>query len=156
MIVKIDQLQSVAQAIVLYMKENKNVDEAKGLLLSGDLGAGKTTLVQHISRALGVLHLVPSPTFVIMRSYETADPDFSCLVHIDAYRIEKKEEIAPLKLTHVFSNPHALVCIEWPEKLEGSVPASSVSILLTVVSDTERELAVQGDLGERIARALQI
>lgn len=88
------------------------------ITLTGDLGAGKTTLTQDIARVLGVASNVTSPTFVIMQKYECADnANWKHLVHIDAYRLEGEsaENVSALKLSQYFDEPNNIVCIEWSE-----------------------------------------
>ena len=99
------------------------------LALSGHLGAGKTSLVQAIARELGIEEKVGSPTFVLMKSYDTSHLFFKKLVHIDAYRVSEKE-IGHLKLQGIFSRPHTLVCIEWAERLPSLLPSSALRLSL--------------------------
>jgi tRNA threonylcarbamoyladenosine biosynthesis protein TsaE len=107
--------------------------------LSGDLGAGKTTFVQAVARALGVTRDVTSPTFVIAQRYTTTHPVYSSLVHIDAYRLSL-EEIHTIGLSGFTRDPHTLVCIEWPEKLGDALPNGTPTLNFAVVSDTERSI----------------
>ena len=96
---------------------NVSEDRATVVAFYGELGAGKTTLVQAIATELGVQEMVTSPTFVIAKWYRTTTSDFYTLVHIDAYRIEKEEELSTLGFDKLLREPKALVIIEWPEKL---------------------------------------
>jgi len=91
--------------------------------LSGDLGAGKTTFVQMVARLLGVQDVVTSPTFTIMKGYETgvAAP-FKTLIHMDAYRIESEDELRPLRLAELMKQPQTLICIEWAERVYEALP----------------------------------
>ena len=134
-----DELPKVAAELLAAAKNNVG-SGATVIALSGDLGAGKTTLVQHLAKELGVSTIPPSPTFVIMRSYETTDAVFTKLVHIDAYRIETEEELRPLHLERVFEAQNTLVCIEWPEKLGKAIPPSALQIGLISQAENEREL----------------
>lgn len=87
------------------------------LMLSGDLGAGKTTFTQGLGQGLGVEGRVTSPTFVIARSHRAA-PGGLPLVHVDAYRIESLEEIDALDLDTALAQ--AVTVVEWGEgKVEG-------------------------------------
>ena len=147
-----DELPTFAEKLLSFIKRNSNKNGATVLALSGDLGAGKTALVQAIAKALGVAVVPPSPTFVIMRSYETGDPVFNTLTHIDAYRFESIEELRPLHLDHVFSKQGGLVCVEWPEKLGAAIPKEAFHIGLISIGENEREVTLPGDL----ERALQI
>lgn len=93
------------------------------LLLAGELGAGKTTFMQAFAREMGVAETVQSPTFVLMRSYDISCGTFNRLVHIDAYRLTAPEEFKALKPQEFLTDPHAIVCIEWPERIESEIPA---------------------------------
>ena len=92
--------------------------------LSGHLGAGKTAFVKRIAAELGIREVVTSPTFVIMKIYETGGSDagakaaFKRLIHIDAYRLERREELEALRFEDVVSDKNNLVMIEWPENVE--------------------------------------
>ncbi len=99
--------------------------------LSGDLGAGKTTLVQALSRALGVEEPVVSPTYVLMKSYPLKHQRWERLIHVDFYRLEKPEELEPLKLGEVLADPKNFVCLEWPERAEGKLPNPDLALRLS-------------------------
>ena len=149
-----DDLPALAEALLSYAKERQS-EAAFVLALSGPLGAGKTTLVQHIARGLGVETLTPSPTFVIMRGYPTKDAVFSRLVHIDAYRIESERELAPLHLTEEFEKQGTLICVEWPEKLGSTLPKNALVLTLSHGGEEEREITAAGDIGGYLREALQ-
>jgi tRNA threonylcarbamoyl adenosine modification protein YjeE len=93
-------------------------DEAVTIGLSGHLGAGKTAFVKEMAKLLGVKEEVTSPTFVIMKIYETTHANWHRLVHIDAYRLEKREELEVLQLENLTADQHNLIMIEWPENAE--------------------------------------
>ena len=94
-----------------------NNQQATVITLKGDLGAGKTSLVQAMARHLGITETVISPTFVILKRYRTTHPLFTSLVHIDAYRIETVEELLPLHFKEILKESNTLVIIEWPERI---------------------------------------
>jgi len=98
------------------------------LALEGDLGAGKTTFTQALARVLEVSDTVQSPTYILMKAYPIDFKGFTKLIHIDAYRLEKPEEFAALKPENFLHDPHALVVVEWPERLEGVLPFPSLTI----------------------------
>ncbi|HEX7724582.1 MAG TPA: tRNA (adenosine(37)-N6)-threonylcarbamoyltransferase complex ATPase subunit type 1 TsaE [Candidatus Paceibacterota bacterium] len=94
--------------------------------LSGHLGAGKTSFTKLLAQELGITEIVTSPTFVIMKIYDIqagakiggvsgTDVSFKRLVHIDAYRLERRAELDGLDFERISSDPHNLVIIEWPE-----------------------------------------
>jgi len=117
-------------------------DEAVVLALSGDLGAGKTTLVQLLARVLGVIDTVTSPTFVVMKQYETTNEAFPMLVHIDAYRIEDTDEMRPLGFATLLREPGALMCIEWAERIESLLPTHTIAATLVLNRDETRTLTI--------------
>ena len=86
--------------------------------LHGDLGAGKTTFMKSFAEALGVKDTVQSPTFVILKRFEINDLGFKNLYHIDAYRLERGEELLKLGWNEMVQNPTNIICIEWPERVE--------------------------------------
>jgi tRNA threonylcarbamoyladenosine biosynthesis protein TsaE len=91
------------------------------LALSGDLGAGKTTLTKAIAALLGVQDEITSPTFVIAKSYHTTHDVYKKLVHIDAYRIEDIFELGPIGLDLFLEDPQNLIVVEWPEMIEEKI-----------------------------------
>ncbi|OGG89359.1 tRNA (adenosine(37)-N6)-threonylcarbamoyltransferase complex ATPase subunit type 1 TsaE [Candidatus Kaiserbacteria bacterium RIFOXYD1_FULL_42_15] len=130
--IKINSLEGLdAYGIdLLTQLQIKDRDKAVVLALSGDLGAGKTTLVQTIARDLGVIEVVTSPTFVIMKQYETSDKYFSKLIHIDAYRIEDVTEMKPLGFENLLKQANALICIEWAERIKPLLPKDTLTLEL--------------------------
>ena len=112
------------------------------LAISGGLGAGKTTFVQHLAKLLGVSQVVTSPTFTIMKGYEVSVPPFEHLVHMDAYRIEDLEELRPLRLKEILKSPKTLVCIEWAERIAPVLPADVWQLSFTAQTDGVRHIEV--------------
>jgi tRNA threonylcarbamoyladenosine biosynthesis protein TsaE len=90
--------------------------------LYGELGSGKTTFMKYLAESFGVGETIQSPTFVIEKIYELTNQPFQHLIHIDAYRIEKEEEMINLGWREIISDPKNLICIEWPEKIFGIMP----------------------------------
>ena len=152
MVVSKENLSTLARAIVWFASTHKQKGRAFVLALVGDLGAGKTALVQHLAKSLEVVEVPPSPTFVLMKNYRTKSEDFKKLVHIDAYRIENKAELPPLHLERVFADDGAFVCVEWPERLFDLLPKEAFKISLISLSETQRELKVEGELGDYLQK----
>lgn len=110
------------------------------IAIVGDLGAGKTAFVQQLAHYFGITEPVTSPTFGIMKSYEIEDsPQFEKLIHIDAYRIEDAGEVGPLRLEEVLRTPAAVVCIEWPERIDNILPEERIVVEITP-TDSETRL----------------
>lgn len=117
--------------------------------LSGDLGSGKTTFTKAFAKGLGVNpNEITSPTFVIMKKYDLPPrfflfKKFLHLIHIDAYRLEKAEEIEKLGWREMIADPKNLILIEWPENVGGALPADAQKISFKFVDETTREIDFQ-------------
>jgi len=107
--------------------------------LVGDLGAGKTTLVQGIAAGWGSLDPVSSPTFVIVNVYRR--PQGERLYHLDAYRLASAAEAIDLDLDAMLSSGPLVV--EWAERVAGALPAEALQIRLVYVSDSQRDMVMQ-------------
>lgn len=106
--------------------------------VSGELGAGKTTLIRAIARGLGVAGPVTSPTFALVHRYDGARGP---VYHVDAYRL-KPRETPDLGLDDMLRGGDAVVLIEWPERLGGSAPAFDHRITLAEADDGARRRVV--------------
>ncbi|MBD2068332.1 tRNA (adenosine(37)-N6)-threonylcarbamoyltransferase complex ATPase subunit type 1 TsaE [Leptolyngbya sp. FACHB-671] len=112
------------------------------LLLEGNLGSGKTTLVQGIGEGLGIVEAIASPTFTLVNEYlEGRIP----LYHLDLYRLEPSE-VAALYLESYWDeieNPLGIVAIEWAERLEQR-PSDYLQIRLTGAETSDRQVYLKG------------
>jgi tRNA threonylcarbamoyladenosine biosynthesis protein TsaE len=106
-------------------------------LLVGELGTGKTCLVQGIAHGLAIKEYPFSPSFVLLREYHGRLP----LYHIDLYRLDHIEEIADLGLEEYFSGKGVCV-VEWAEKGPEIVPQESLLISLHYISTSETERSI--------------
>lgn len=124
------------------------------IALSGDLGAGKTTLARALIRALaddGDLE-VPSPTFTLVQAY---DETRISVLHYDLYRLDNPEELWEIGFGEEGGSAVALV--EWPEKAGDLLPAGTIHVALTHSGDgREAVIRASGDAGARVARSLAI
>lgn len=121
--------------------------------LRGELGSGKTTLIQGIARGLGrEPETVKSPTFVLLREHPGDVP----LIHIDGYRLEGPPAVSWLDVDLIFS-PHKITLIEWAERFAGLLPDDVLNIQLTHVSTNRRRLALHstGPRSQAMLAALQ-
>ena len=137
----LSELKIFAKDFVDTIKIN-NKEQAKVIALSGDLGAGKTTLVQHLAKELGIFEVVTSPTFTIMKIYPMNNQNFKRLVHIDAYRIESLEELRPLRLSEILADKENLVCIEWAERISPILPRDITKIEIKTLATKDREITI--------------
>ena len=123
----------------------KIAQEVKGgqvLALSGDLGGGKTTFIQGLAKGLGVKPKITSPTFVLLKNYQTAK-GFG-LVHIDLYRLEKIKEIESMGIADYLSKKDFLVVIEWAEKIKKFLPKDTIWIRFDFIDKNSRKISIKG------------
>jgi tRNA threonylcarbamoyladenosine biosynthesis protein TsaE len=109
------------------------------LVVSGDLGAGKTCFVQGVAEGLGVAGPVTSPTFVLVAEYGGRLP----LYHVDLYRTESLEEVRALGLDELIHGS-GLTVIEWGERAEALLPPHAVRVSIRGAGDEPREIEVEG------------
>lgn len=123
---EVGELEAVAAEVLAMLRERQDGRGAAVLALSGDLGAGKTTFMQTLARALGVSETVTSPTFVVMKNYELTDQAWDTLIHMDAYRLEEIDELRPLRFAEVLAEKSNIVGIEWAEKIASALPKETL------------------------------
>ncbi|MDD7593244.1 MAG: tRNA (adenosine(37)-N6)-threonylcarbamoyltransferase complex ATPase subunit type 1 TsaE [Peptoniphilaceae bacterium] len=105
--------------------------------LSGDLGAGKTQIVQWIAAALDAQLPAVSPTFSIVRHYPA--PAFD-VYHLDLYRLNTPEEIEDIDFETFFYPQQAVTLIEWADRAAGYLPAGLIHVDITAMPGEAREV----------------
>ncbi len=114
----------------------------KLVVLRGDLGMGKTTLVKGMAEALGAdADEVTSPTFTLVHSYQGRA---TRLIHLDLYRLETEREVEGIGLWEMAEAPDALVMVEWGDKFASVMERADAEILMTQgEAENERLLLVR-------------
>jgi len=107
--------------------------------LCGDLGAGKTKLVQGLAQGLSIKSRITSPTFNILRVYKVSKRKFS-FYHIDAYRLRSEKDLVALGVQEFFSLPDAIIAIEWADRVKKIWPKSTRVIKIRPLSEVRREI----------------
>ena len=117
--------------------------------LHGDLGAGKTSFVRHLLRALGVAGRIKSPTYAVVEPHEA--PDGLAVSHFDFYRFNDPREWEDAGFRDLFAAP-GLKLSEWPDKAAGLLPAPDLALRLAVREDASRAVRVSAhtSLGQRL------
>jgi tRNA threonylcarbamoyladenosine biosynthesis protein TsaE len=145
-----DETRDVGEAIAVLLQPRYTV------VLTGDLGAGKTTLVQGIGRGLGVDDHVASPTFTLVREYSGRLD----VAHVDVYRLERVQDVLDLGLDEL-GGPDRVLVVEWGDAVRDLLPADLLRVELTTSGDDRRCIRV-GPQGrswavrwEALARSLQ-
>jgi tRNA threonylcarbamoyladenosine biosynthesis protein TsaE len=130
-------------------EETKNLGRRLSALLAsgdvvclwGDLGAGKTCLVQGICQGLGVVDAVVSPSFTLVNEYAGACP----VAHLDFYRLKGEADLEQLGFDDLFDGGR-IVLIEWPERAANALPQERLDIHLRWTSDQQREILFTSNL----------
>lgn len=152
------ETEAAAAVFIANLEANKSGATIVGLL--GDLGSGKTAFTQAIARQLGVTERVTSPTFVIQKNYSlnlgengsqgstleslkvgpSVSPRWERLVHIDAYRLHRPEELAHLKWAEVVVDTGNLIIIEWADRVLSLLPAGAHKVMFHFIDKDTREI----------------
>lgn len=142
----------VAQTVRLGVRLGELLQVGDMVCLSGDLGAGKTTLAQGVGRGWGTAVRVTSPTFTLVNQYPRLK-DGRILYHIDCYRLESPGDVATAGLEDIFDYDGAYL-IEWAERIATILPTDRLTIELSYINETKRNLHLSAT-GSRSAELLE-
>ena len=117
-----------------------NIQVYTVIAFHGNLGAGKTTFIKSICKALGVKENISSPTFSIINQYKTENNN--TIFHIDLYRLKDMEEAINAGVEECMYSAD-LCFIEWPEKVSGILPADTVNVFMEAVDADTRKIIVK-------------
>ena len=138
---KID-VKNLKETEILAKKFAKLLSGGEVILLSGDLGAGKTTFTKFLLKALGVKDEVTSPTFTIMREYNTKKFN---IYHFDMYRLSSGAEAIEFGLEEYIynGNNHSIVIIEWAENIKDILKGKFIEINIKLIEDDKRSFEIK-------------
>ena len=128
-------LEDIPRIAKQILAQNPN----KVVLLVGEMGAGKTTLIKALVASLGVQNATSSPTFSLVNEYHTEAN--GPVYHFDVYRIKKETEAYDFGMDEYLYSGHWCF-VEWPEKIPTLIPQAHSTIKIKVLSPTTRELTV--------------
>ncbi len=124
-------VKSVSEYTTVYRLLEELINTNKLIFFSGEMGAGKTTLIKEFCKFLGVKDEVSSPTFSLVNEYES---DIGPIYHFDLYRIQSEEELYDIGYEDYFFSGY-LCLVEWPEMASGVIPAEHVMVNIRVKND---------------------
>ena len=126
----LSEIETVATNLLLHLT-------SKVILVNGEMGAGKTTMIKALCKALNSPDLVSSPTFSLINEYRTANNE--PLYHFDCYRIESEEEAYDFGAEEYLHSGH-LCFIEWSENIASLLPEESNALMIEKIDATTRKI----------------
>ncbi len=129
----LNQISEIVSQIIA-QKPNKTI------LFNGEMGAGKTTLINQISKTLGVTDATGSPTFSLVNEYKTSDNQ--TIYHFDLYRLKSENEALDMGIEdYLYSGNWCF--IEWPEKISNLIPIKHSIITISLLENGNRQLTLR-------------
>ncbi|MFM2035951.1 MAG: hypothetical protein RL459_1216 [Pseudomonadota bacterium] len=143
--------EAATQALAEHLAAKADIHHAY-IELHGNLGAGKTTLVRHLLRALGVQGRIKSPTYAVVEPYDLSERQPPLKVwHFDFYRFNDPREWEDAGFRDIFASA-GLKLAEWPQQAAGVLPVADLVLRLSVIDENARnlELCAQTPTGARL------
>lgn len=140
-----DKNYGIAEMQIVAAELSELINQFKVVTFSGNLGAGKTSLIKILCELWGVQETVSSPTYALVNQYKADSEKTGTLIyHIDLYRVKDEEEAFEAGIEdHLYSGELCLV--EWPEKAIGIIPKGALRVEISYVSDEQRHIRVLSD-----------
>jgi len=129
-------LENIDDAARLFLEK---VGKRRHFALYGSMGAGKTTFIKALCKALGVTGTVTSPTFALVNEYNTGNN--GKVYHFDFYRINKPEEVFDFGCEEYFASG-GYCFVEWPEKAEIALPSDICKVKIRELMNGNREISI--------------
>ena len=125
---------STAETEKIGLEIGKSLKGGETIALTGELGAGKTTLVKSIAKGLGIEKNILSPTFTIVREYEGRLK----LYHFDFYRLNSEDELYEIGFSEYINDKDAVTIIEWADMFPGVLPTDCMNIRIEYTGEDSR------------------
>lgn len=133
------EASSPAETASLGERLGETLEPGAVVLLTGELGAGKTCFIQGVARGLGVASRATSPTFVLVNEYRGRLP----VHHVDLFRVESHAEIEDIGVTDLLGD-EGVTLVEWADKLGALLPADAIRVHIEGVGDELRRITIAG------------
>ncbi len=150
MIADAEAMRALGRALGVALSAQRS--RALVVTISGELGAGKTTLVGGVLNALGFMGSARSPTYTLIEPYEI---DGRQIFHLDLYRLADPREVEALGLRDLLTDDATLL-IEWPERGADRIPAADLELDITYSGESGRAVDVKarGEVGRELLKQL--
>lgn len=135
--ISIDSLQQLETAAAEFINETAG---KKVFAFFGEMGVGKTTFIKAICQKMGVVENITSPTFSLINEYQTLSGEL--IYHFDCYRLKNIREAFDIGAEEYFYSGNYCF-VEWPEKIDGLLPAASLMVNIKVVGEGKREVIIE-------------
>lgn len=138
---------SIKQTNQIAANVAKRLKPGSVVAFTGELGAGKTTMIQAIARSLGIRGPIPSPTYILARSYRIPGGNVSVLsgktlYHIDLYRLESAADLRAIDLAEIMENHDNITLIEWAQKAKDVLPSNRIDINMVYMGEKKRQITI--------------
>lgn len=131
---KIKDFEPVVKALLIFAGSRRKI------LFSGEIGAGKTTMIQYLCKELGVEEMVTSPTYSLINEYEGKKEDIAFKIqHMDLYRLKDLDEALNIGIeTYLYDESWCF--IEWPELIAPILPDDTVKVEIKITGNSSRKI----------------
>lgn len=142
------QTQELAKELAIFLKARaKKEKNAQVVGLIGELGSGKTTFIQGLAKGLGIKEKITSPTFVLLKKYQTQATRYRLHVtsfyHLDCYRLKSAKDLPALGFEEIRQRPKTVVLIEWAEKVKKQLPPNTLFIKFEYLDKNKRKISYE-------------
>jgi tRNA threonylcarbamoyladenosine biosynthesis protein TsaE len=144
----VEETQKIARDLAKKITNSKPEQEAVVVAFEGELGAGKTTFIQALAKALGVKSNLTSPTFVLLKQYglKLKSLNFKTLIHIDAYRIHDGKDLLVIGVDDMIKDRQNIILIEWAERVQSILPRNCIKIHIDHIDENKRRISIKGQV----------
>lgn len=136
--IRIESIERLPEAAAQFIEAIERM-EGTVIAFEAPMGAGKTTLISEVVKALGSADEASSPTFSIVNEYDT--DRWGKVYHFDCYRLESEEEAYDIGTEDYFGSGRKCL-VEWPERIEGLLPEATIRVKIEVEENGERRVLI--------------